>query len=225
MSSTNIGVTFAKIDQRIAFGDTLAIVPKPPTPKDLGYTTVTPRTIQSHGRRYKAFLREGEIVISQEEAARRLQALKSTTHNYLLRNIGQQCGKFLRAVRPDVVCIEKNKSFNGILTTKLLAEIAGGVYFYCGVDDIEICDWDEATVRAQIRRDITDFSLETDDGRKALDTKWEIHCRLRSYFEKECPGMFRFNKMTMDESDSLAVFYYWYTQRWKAGHYGTTPLE
>lgn len=216
LSSSCIGVVFAQLDDRLTYADTLAIVPKPPTAKDFGFTTIEPKVIHSNGQRYKAFLREDEVVISKTEADRRASAMKAIIHNHLLRNIGEQCGRYLTKVRPDVICIERNASFNGVLTTKLLAEIAGGLFFHAGVHSInEFYDWNVGTIRAKIRHDITDFSLLSKEGKKSLDTKWEIHCRLRSYFEKDCPGLFRFDDMTMDESDALAVFYYWYTTKWK----------
>jgi hypothetical protein len=216
LSSVCIGVTFAQIDSKtlsITYGQTHAIIPEKPNPQQLGYTNVTPKTLTHGDKSYKALLYPGEVHITVTEAAKRMAEFKNESHNLLLRNIGEQCGRFLDKVKPDVVAIEKNKSFNGILTTKLLAEIAGGIYFYCGAKHITLYDWDEAKIRAKIRHDITDFNRYNPEGKMSVDTKWEIHCRLRTYFENVAPSMFPFNKMTMDESDSLAVFYYLYTQK------------
>jgi hypothetical protein len=212
LSSVCIGVTFGQIDsqtKKITYGKTLPIIPKRLDPRDYGYTTKDPKKIAFKGKEFKGFLKEGEFSISNEEAKKRTAHLKSSQHNFLLRSIGKQCGHFLAQIKPDVVSMEKNMSFNGILTTKLLAEIAGGLYFYCGSQNIPLFDYNEATVRARIRRDITEFSYEK-DGLVALDTKWEIYCRLRAYFNEMDPTLFNFEKMTMDESDSLAVFYYYY---------------
>lgn len=216
LSSTCIGVTFAQTDDKghIIYGKTLPIVPKRPTGLDFGYTTKKPKKITTKGNTYNAFLKPDEILISKTEAEKRNKDFKVLEHNYLLRNIGAQCGKYLSKIKPDIVAIERNKSFNGILTTKLLAEIAGGIYFYCGANDMSLYDWDEATVRAKIRRDINTFerTIDGSEGSEVvLDTKWEIFCRLRAYFSKNFPGVFDFSKMTLDESDSLAVFYYLFT--------------
>ena len=211
LSSKCIGITFAQLDGTdISYGETLAVIPKKPDPRDLGYTTKTPKKIGNEGSTYAAFLKPHEKFISKSEADRRKRDMKNLEHNYLLRNIGEQCGRYLDKVKPDIVAIEKNKSFNGILTTKLLAEIAGGIYFYCGAKGIPLYDWDESVIRAQIRRDIPNVSLAKVKGESGvtLDTKWEIYCRLREYFESEHPGIFSFDDMVFDESDSLAVFYY-----------------
>lgn len=211
LSSTCIGVTFAEIKEgtKITYGRTLPIIPRRMDPRDYGFTTLQPKKIANKGKEFKGYLKEGEFSISHQEAKSRNSYLKAQMHNFLLRDIGEQCGRFLGKIKPEIVCIERNASFNGVLTTKLLAEIAGGIYFYCGAMGIEMFDYPESTVRARIRRDITEFTYEK-DGLNAIDTKWEIYCRLRSYFECTWPGLFDFSKMTMDESDSLAVFYYYY---------------
>lgn len=209
LSSTCIGVSIGKIENKdIALARTMPIIPKRPTGKDVGYTTAQPKKIAYRGNEFKGFLKPGEFSISKSEAERRRAGFKVKEHNHLLRNIGKQCGHLLKNINPDVVCIERNSSFNGILTTKLLAEIAGGLYFYCGANDIPLFDYNEATVRALIRRTVTEFSYENESGEKALDTKWEIFCRLREYF-KNVPGL-DFSKMTLDESDSLAILFYYY---------------
>lgn len=211
LSSVCIGVTFAEIDKdkNITYGKTLPIVPKTFDPRTHGFTTKSPKMIGSRGKNFKGYLKEGEFSISQEEAKNRISYVKNAAHNFMLRDIGSQCGMFMDKLKPTAVSMERNSSFNGILTTKLLAEIAGGLYFYCGAKDIPLFDYHEATIRSRIRKDIKEFSYEK-DGKKALDTKWEIYCRLRSYFSKMDNTLFDFDKMTMDESDSLAVFYYYY---------------
>lgn len=210
LSSVCIGVTFAQLKGITPiYVKTLAIIPESVSALDLGYTTKEPKKIHYNGNTFKGLLKPGETFTSKSTAKKRLAEFKNYSHRQLLKDIGKQCGFFLEKVKPDILAIEKNKSFNGILTTKLLAEIAGGLYFYSGMKDIPLYDIDESTIRAFIRKQIKDFSMYDGEAEKmAIDTKWEIYCRLRSYFEKEHPGILDFTKMTLDESDSLAVFYY-----------------
>lgn len=206
LSSKCIGVTFAQLDgPNIVYGKTLAVVPKKINATDLGFTTKSPGKL--------GLLRSGEDKTAKTEQVRRIRTYKNTRHNALLTNIGKQLGNFLLKIQPDIIAIERNKSFKGILTTKLLAEIAGGLYFWAGAFEMPIYDWDESEIRAKIRRDIPEVNLEHPTKKKmALDTKWEIQCRLRAYFETKHPGIFNFSNMTLDESDSLAVFYYLYKE-------------
>lgn len=212
LSSECIGVTFAEIkNKKLTYIQTLAVIPESPSAKDLGYTTKQPKTIFYNGDKFKALLKDGEYFISKKEAKKRVTAFKNSTHRELLRDIGKQCGFYLEGVKPDIIALEKNKAFNGVLTTKLLAEIAGGIYFYTGMRDLPLHDFDVSTVRSNIRKTIPAFKRYTNElHQTALDTKWEIYCRLRSYFEKNHPGLLDFSNMTMDESDSLAVFYHLY---------------
>lgn len=213
LSSACIGMTLAEVDKinkKITYGKTIPIIPRKLDGREYGYTTKAPKKIAHKGKEFQGFLKEDEFTISEAEAKRRISDFKAKKHNFLLRDIGSQCGRYLNKLKPEVIAIERNASFNGILTTKLLAEIAGGIYFYAGAQGTTMFDYHEATVRAKIRKDVPDFSYEK-DGKQALDTKWEIYCRLREYFTKEFPGIFDFEKMTMDESDSLAVFYYYLT--------------
>ena len=210
LSSKCIGVTFAQLKSgKPVYAKTLAIIPEIPSAKDMGYTTKQPKLIDYNGRQFKGLLKGNELFISQREAKKRISAFKSFTHRELLRNIAKQCGYYMDKVKPTVLAIEKNKSFNGILTTKLLGEIAGGLYFYSGLRNTPLFDYDEATIRANIRQTIPQYNrFHEGTDKLALDTKWEIYCRLRSYFESHYPGLIDFTDMTMDESDSLAVFYH-----------------
>jgi hypothetical protein len=213
LSSTCIGVTFAQLkDEKLHYLKTMPIIPKRPSAKELGYTTQEPKKIHFRGNSFPGLLKSGEFEISKEEAGRRMADFKNFSHRSLLKNIGEQCGYYLDSIKPNVIAIERNKSFNGVLTTKLLAEIAGGIYFYCGAKKIPLYDYDEKTVRAKIRRDITKFNLlKQGTDQMAVDTKWEIYCRLHAYFESHYPSLVDFSNMTMDESDSLAVFYHLFT--------------
>ncbi len=206
LSSKCIGVTFAQLEQgKIVYGKTIPVIPEKLDAKQLGFKTKQPTA--------RGLFKMDEGHVSAKELKNRQRIFKHSRHNFLLTNIGKQLGHFLLQIKPQAIAIERNKSFKGILTTKLLAEIAGGLYFWAGATRIPIYDWDESEIRAKIRRDIpeTDLSHRV-TGQTSIDTKWEIQCRLRTYFENEHPGIFDFSGMTLDESDSLAVFYFLYTE-------------
>ena len=220
LSSTCIGVTFGKVvNNHIKALTTLAVYPSPPSGHDLGYTTKNPKTIYYKGKTFQGFLKPEEAYISKKEAERRMSKYRSSAHKGLLKDIGKKLGFYLELINPDILAIERNEAFNGVMTTKLLAEIAGGIYFYAGMKKKPLFDINVSKIRAKIRKDIKEFTRyetvsELDEARMklmALDTKWEIYCRLRSYFETNHPGLVNFKEMTMDESDSLAVFYYIFT--------------
>lgn len=209
LSSALIGMTIATIEKmRVTSLITEGMVPYKATGKDFGYSTIGEKTI---GEGYKAFLYPDEHHVSKAEANRRKQAFKNERHRRLLYDIGRDLGGRLDAERPDYVAIERNESFNGVQTTKLLAEIAGCLYFYTGQRGIPFSDHNAGVVRATVRSTIPLSRKERrmPDGSIGLDTKSEIYCRLRKTYSH----LVDFTHMTLDESDSLAVFHHLKTEK------------
>lgn len=204
LSSTNIGITRADIiDGKVTTLKTEALVPRKPTGRDFGYATVNEKKI---GTGYNAFLKEGEYHITKTEATRRRALVKAESHKQLLRNIGIDLGKILEEREVGFLAIERNVAFNGVLTTKLLAEIAGGLFFYSGLRDIPFADVLSGTVRSTVRHTIPLSRNERieEDGTIAYDTKSEIRLRLKKVYGH----LTDFKDMTLDESDALAVFHH-----------------
>lgn len=204
LSSTLIGITYGVVEDRVIKSiRTEGVVPRKPDGTHFGYTTKRPKKI---GRGYPAFLLPGEHHVSKAEAVQRVKRVKQEGHRDLLLQIGADLGRRLEAFPPSRLVIERNESFNGILTTKLLAEIAGGLFFYSGLKQIPFEDLNAALVRKTVRDTIP---LSRDervlaDGTLALETKLEIKERLRKVYGH----LLDFDHMTTDESDSLALFHH-----------------
>lgn len=202
LSSTLIGMTIAQFDKdKLVYVKTIPIFPKRIDGTDVGFSTKTPKKI---GDGYKAFLREGEHHISKAEADRRNAEFKVLKHRKLLLNIWEQVGMYLTKVRFNVMIIERNSSFNGILTTKLLAEIAGGLYALAAMYQAEFYDLHESTVRSFIRKDLPYETLEK-DGVVIVGPKWEMRQRLEPAYREHID----FEKISLDEVDSLVLFHYY----------------
>lgn len=204
LSSTLIGITYGVVEDKvIKTVRTEGIVPRKPDGKHYGYTTKKPKKI---GRGYPAYLLPGEHHISKAEADRRASHIKQDTHRRLLLHIGQDIGDRIDEFNPTHIFIERNESFNGVLTTKLLAEIAGGLFFYSGLRRIPFEDLNVSKVRKTVRETIPLSRAERvlADGSVALETKDEIKARLRKVYGH----MTDFDGMTTDESDSLAIFHH-----------------
>lgn len=223
LSSTCIGVTFAKLtpDETIETLTTQPVIPKEPDGKTFGYTTKQPKTLRRRGTTFQSFLKPGESSISQAEGKRRASWFRHRKHNYLLRNIGKQLGMIIERLQPGVLIIERNASFNGVLTTKLLAEIAGGLYFIAGARGVPLYDYPESTVRAHLRREVKQPRITTEA--MSIETKWLIYQRLRQVYDTGEHPHLNFDTMTLDESDALATFHYWYDVERRQG--GETAYE
>lgn len=202
LSSTLIGMTVGQFkDGELIYVKTIPIFPKRIDGTDLGYTTKNPKTI---GDGYKAFLKPDEHHISKAEATRRNSEFKVLKHRKLLLNIWEQVGNILTKVRFNVMIIERNSSFNGVLTTKLLAEIAGGLYSIAAMYQAEFFDLNESTVRSFIRKDLPYETLEK-EGKVIVGPKWEMRQRLEPAYRQHID----FEKISLDEVDSLVLFHYY----------------
>lgn len=203
LSSSCIGVTTATvIDGTVTKVTVDDIVPRKFTGLDYGYKTKTPKKI---GSGYTAFLKEGEFHISKSEASRRQSEFKTSKHQDLLLDIGKQVSRFISSLDLDLVMIERNMTFNGVLTTKMLAEIAGQIHYLAASNAIEFESRSVHTVRKLIRNAIPLSRADRvqTDGSIALETKAEIKARLKKVYGH----LVDFDTMSEDGSDSLAVFH------------------
>lgn len=213
LSSTLIGVSVATIDtknKRIEQAMVMPVIPKKPTGKDLGYTTKNKKKVELRtGEMISSFLKEGEVIISKAEAKRRNATFRDESHKFLLMDIGKKLGTILHAVKPDIVMIERNEAFNGILTTKLLAEIAGGVYFWAGFFNSEFRAYNATTMRSLLNRHVKGADLQTEDGSHIVDTKMVVKRKIEKFLKDEQVDVKNFEKATLDESDSfLPIIYF-----------------
>lgn len=201
LSSKLIGVTIAQFKgETLTYVKTIPLYPKRIDGTTLGYTTKKPKKI---GDGYLAFLKPGEHHISQAEAKRRASTYKVLEHRHLLLDIYSQIGNLLQKVRFDVLIIERNSSFNGILTTKLLAEIAGGLFALAAIFRTQFYDLNESTVRSFMRKDLEYETLEK-DGTVITGVKWEMRKRLEPVYREHI----NFENITLDEVDSLVLLHY-----------------
>lgn len=203
LSSSCIGVTTATvIDGYVTQVKVADIVPRKFTGLDYGYKTKTPKKI---GAGYSAFLKEDEFHITKAEASRRQSDFKVFKHRDLLLDIGKQVSDYISSLDLDLVMIERNMTFNGVLTTKILAEIAGQIHYLAASNAIEFESRSVHTVRKLIRKAIplSPADRVQKDGSVALETKAEIKARLKKVYGH----LVDFDTMSEDGSDSLAVFH------------------
>lgn len=203
LSSSRIGVTTATVaGDHITHVKVEDIVPRKFTGLDYGYRTKTPKKI---GSGYTAFLKPDEYHISKAEASRRQSEFKTAKHRDLLLDIGKQVSAYVAQMDLELILIERNMTFNGVLTTKILGEIAGQVHYLAASKGISFESCNVHTVRKLIRDNISLSREERvqEDGSIALETKAEIKARLKKVYGH----LIDFKKMSEDGSDSLAVFH------------------
>lgn len=207
-----IGVTIAELNgDKVEKLGVVPVIPNRPNGKDFGFTTKNPKAITMRdGKRMRVYLKKGEVIISKREANERASMIKNESHTMLLKDIGRMLGSILFSVSPDVIIIERNETFGGILTTKLLAEIAGGIYFWSGFYDIDMYSYNVGRMRSALNRCVRGVDLKTDDGKLIVDTKMVVKKKLEKLIEDEKWNVHGWENATLDESDSFLAFVYYY---------------
>lgn len=213
LSSKVIGVTVAKLKKKnIQDIMVFPIIPKRADGKLFGFTTKNKKKVELRGgQTINTFLKEGEVTISKKEAARRNRMVKEEAHTYLLKDIGKQLGYILFELQPDVIVLERNEAFGGILTTKLLGEIAGGIYFWAGFFDVELASYNARTMRSLLNKHVRGADVRNGDGELIVDTKMIVKRKLEKFYEDNLGVKVEgWDNATLDESDALMAFTYYY---------------
>lgn len=214
LSSTLIGVSVGIVDEvnkKIERVMTLPIKPERADGLLFGFTTRNkkPITLRS-GEVIKTYLKEGEVLISKAEAKVRNALVKNDAHTYLLKDIAWKIGSLIKNVKPDVIVIERNESFRGVLTTKLLAEIAGGVYCLAGIMEKPMYSYNVTTVRALMNKLVRQNTFYNDAGEVIADTKMIFKEKNKVILEQLGLTVKGFDEASLDESDSLACLLYYF---------------
>jgi hypothetical protein len=119
-------------------------------------------------------------------------------------------GGMIDKINPDLILVEKNAAFNGILTTVLLAKVMGSLLGIAGFKGIPVKEYPVITVRKH--HNVADLVKEFVRGKTAqeLQALPDItKAALRDLMFKKY-GKYGIIFQTDDESDACVVFDYWY---------------
>lgn len=211
LSSVCIGVTTARIDNKnVERIMSCPIIPRKFSPISLGYKPSkkkmpTPRT----GESVNTYWKDGEKTISKSEKERRDREIRKAANLFVLDYIGREMGNLINHIKPDLILVERNAAFNGILTTVLLAKIFGNLTGIAGFLQIPLKEYTVAEVRSihNIPQLIKNFvSIRTTDELKLIPDITKAALREEMYKIYRDKGIVF---QTDDESDSCVVLHYW----------------
>ena len=112
-------------------------------------------------------------------------------------------------IKPNVVLVEKNKIFNGVLTSVLLGKVMGVLVGITTSKGIPLKEYEVATVRKNINIVKCIEELVSELSQEEIDKIPDITKRaLRKYMEKKY-GKYGLKCSTDDESDACVVFDHW----------------
>ena len=158
-------------------------------------------------KNYISYVKYSGELVSEKEKKKRDVMVREAMNKSVLNDISKQLSEVITTIKPDLIIMEKHAIFNGILTSVLLAKIAGILIGVAGDNNIETREYPVKEVRSIL--DINKITGEyisnktPDDLLKVPDITKDA---IREYFEK----IYGVSFQTCDESDACAVFHYWY---------------
>jgi hypothetical protein len=220
LSSACIGVTTARLNKIKEVEKIMScpIIPKQFSPTELGYMASKKSLPTIKGNKsLNTYWKKGEAKITETEKKRRDREVRAKKDIFVLEYIGQQMGSMINKIKPDLIIVEKNAAFNGILTTVLLAKVYGTLLGIAGMLSIPVLEYSVNEVRApyDVARLVSQFcATKTPEELKKLPDITKAAIRKFLYKIYRDKGI---NFQTDDESDSCLVFHYWYENIYKGG--------
>lgn len=215
-SSVCTGVVIAEIDGRnLTKVGCAPVIPQKFDVSTLGYMKTKKKYTNKKGVSYQAYTIPGESYVVESVAKKRNVQVRHEQNNFKLNNIGSQLSMIIKNIQPDIIVIEKNKTFNSVLTSALLAEVMGLVEGVAAASNIPLHKYTVEEVRKSINaaKLVKLFAMQK--------TPEELsHCKdvtkeaIQDYMMAEY-SKYGFKPSTLDESDACLIFHYWYENIFK----------
>lgn len=210
-SSVCTGVVIAEIieDKLVKVGST-PVIPQKFDVSSLGFFKTKKRYKNKEGKEYLAYTKDGETYVAEALAKRRNVQVRHEANNFKMKNIGAQLDMIIKNIQPNIIVIERNKTFNSVLTSSLLAEVMGLVEGVASANNIPLYKFTVEEVRKSINtaRLVKLFAMQRtpEELSSCKDvTKEAIQDYMMAEYAK-----YGFKPATLDESDACLIFHYWY---------------
>lgn len=219
LSSVCIGVIAVEIKKgKVANVRSCPIIPKSFDHTNLGYMKSKKKLpTKRSGEMINTYWKKGETVISKTEKQKRDREVRSHKDIFVLQDISKTINYLISNIKPDLVLVEKNEIFNGILTSVLLGKVMGTLVSITGIHNMPLIERKVSEVRSifnlgQILRTFRD--KHSDDELKAIPdiTKRALREEMERIY-----GPYGIKFQTDDESDACVVFHYWFTTEYNEG--------
>jgi hypothetical protein len=152
-----------------------------------------------------SWAKPGEKKITKTEKHKRDVEVRNEKDLFILAYISREMDEIIGSVEPDLIIVEKNEIFNGILTSILLAKCMGSLQSIAGVRRIPIIEYRVNDVRAPYN--VFKLVLSFADGKSAdqLSSIPDVTKRaIRVMLEEK----YQINFHTDDESDAALLIDY-----------------
>lgn len=216
LSTACTGVTGAELDnEAILFLKTFSVAPsvdKKQVIKSLGFEPSKQYIESAKQQRVLSYVKYSGENVSKTEKKKRDVSVRNAINAAIKQDLSVKLNELIHSFRPDLILAERNESFHGVLTTKLLAETRG--ILEGAAEATPIQSYNVVKIRSKL--DLTNIihqyisSIQDAQELSGMDkiTKHAIRYHLENKYNIRCQNT--------DESDSLAVFDYYYETEVKA---------
>lgn len=210
LSTTCTGVVGAELNNdKITFIKTFSIVPKIDREAvilKLGYLPSKRRIHLKSGTTIQSYVRPQNDHVTKTEKKKRDVEVRNATNSAIKQEMSIGLNQTISSFNPDLILVERNESFKGVLTTKLLAEARG--ILEGAAKEVPIKSYNVISVRSHL--DLATLVQQyVDSLADASQLSGMTHITkyaIKHYLEKK----YKINCNNTDESDALAVFDYYY---------------
>lgn len=212
LSTSCIGVLAAFIDtdtKTPIVVKSCPIIPSKFNPSILGYEKTKKKLKTKDGSFLNTYYKKGELTISKNEKQKRDREVRRYKDNHVLTEISKKLTSVIEEISPEIILVEKNEIFNGILTTVLLAKVLGTLFGAASKINSNVIE-----IKVKTARSILDLTkcieeLRNFVGEDELSKIPDVTKRALRYEMEKKYGEYGLKCTTDDESDACVIFNYW----------------
>ena len=149
--------------------------------------------------------KSGESKITAQEKKHRDVEVRNEKDLCVISYISREMDEIIGRVTPDLIIVEKNEIFNGILTSILLAKCMGSLQSIAGIRKIPIIEYRVNDVRAPYN--VFKLILSMIDGKSADELK-KIPDKAKRAIRMMLEEKYNIGFQTDDESDACLLIDY-----------------
>jgi hypothetical protein len=156
--------------------------------------------------------KDGEATITKKLKEKRDVLVREATNKFILEHLGASMGTLIESIGPDIINVERNSMFNGILTIELLAKSYGTLLGIAANYGIKTNEYKVQVVRKRYSPAKLTMDFAKRHEPEYLASLPDVTKAAFRELMQEKYGKFGLELHSDDESDACVVFDYWYEE-------------
>lgn len=217
LSSACVGIVGAGFDEHKLpiIVKSMPLIPPRFLPSNLGYQPSKKKLPIKTGKLVNTYWRKGEISITEQEKKKRDVEVRNAKNLSDLSYISKNMSEIIKKINPDIILVEKNEIFNGVLTSVLLAKVMGTLIGIASANNIKVMELKVKKVRSIIDLTKATQALVESLSPEEISNVPDMTKRALRKLMEEKYGAYGLKCLTDDESDACVVMNYYYEEIFK----------